>query len=92
MPREAFAVTLKMLRLQHGLTQQELAEKLGISAVTISGYELGRREPSIEILERIADCFGVSVDYLLGRTNELKNDLRRDLNDQRFFQRNDRSV
>jgi len=69
MPREVFAVTLKMLRLQHGLTQQELAEQLGISAVTISGYELGRREPSIEILERIADCFGVSVDYLLGRTN-----------------------
>lgn len=67
MPREAFAVTLKMLRLQHGLTQQELAERLGLSPVTISGYENGHREPSIEILERIADYFEVSVDYLLGR-------------------------
>lgn len=67
MPREAFAVTLKMLRLQHGLTQQELAEHLELSPVTISGYELGRREPSIEMLERIADYFDVTVDYLLGR-------------------------
>lgn len=67
MPREAFAVTLKMLRLARGLTQQELAKQLGLSPVTISGYELGLREPSIEMLERIADYFGVSVDYLLGR-------------------------
>lgn len=67
MPREAFALTLRMLRLAHGLTQQELAEHLGISPVTISGYELGRREPSIEMLERIADYFDVTVDYLLGR-------------------------
>jgi len=67
MPREAFAVTLKMLRLAHGLTQQELAEHLGISPVTISGYELGYREPSIEMLERIADYFEISVDFLIGR-------------------------
>jgi len=56
-----------MLRLAHGLTQQELAKHLGISPVTISGYENGHREPTIEMLERIADYFDVTVDYLLGR-------------------------
>jgi len=56
-----------MLRLARGLTQQELAKYLGISPVTISGYENGHREPTIEMLERIADYFDVTVDYLLGR-------------------------
>jgi len=67
MPREAFPITLKMLRLSRGLSQQELARDLELSAVTISGYETGKREPSLEILERIADYFNVSIDFLLGR-------------------------
>jgi len=67
MPREAFPITLKMLRLSRGLSQHELARDLELSAVTISGYETGKREPSLEILERIADYFDVSIDFLLGR-------------------------
>lgn len=63
---------LRELRKQRGLTMKELGEKIGVSESTISLYETGRRSPSYEILLKIAEYFGVSVDYLL-RGNEEKN-------------------
>lgn len=65
-----FQNVFKQLRLASGLTQAEMAEKLGISKSTISMYENGNREPDYEILERIADFFNVDTDYLLGRTEK----------------------
>ena len=62
---------LRELRKQRGLTMKELGEKIGVSESTISLYETGRRSPSYEILLKIAEYFGVSVDYLL-RGNEEK--------------------
>ncbi|MFR8665397.1 MAG: helix-turn-helix domain-containing protein [Ruthenibacterium sp.] len=56
---------LRELRKQRGLTMKELGEKIGVSESTISLYETGRRSPSYEILLKIAEYFGVSVDYLL---------------------------
>ena len=63
----AFANTLKELRTKKGLLQRELAEDLDIHRNTIVHMEKGRIEPSLETLERIADYFIVSVDFLLGR-------------------------
>ena len=60
----------KQLRMASGLTQVEMAEKLGISRSTIGMYETGAREPDFEILELIADLFNVDIDYLLGRTDK----------------------
>ena len=60
----------KQLRMASGLTQVEMAEKLGISRSTIGMYETGAREPDFEILELIADFFNVDIDYLLGRTDK----------------------
>ena len=57
----------KSLRQASGYTQQELADKLGISRSRIGMYETGAREPDFETLEIIADFFNVSTDYLLGR-------------------------
>lgn len=54
----------------HGLNQEELAVKLNISQKSISKYERGDRRPSYEVLVAMASLFGVSVDYLLGRTDD----------------------
>lgn len=60
---------LKELRKQKGISQVKLAMDLSMSQNTISRYETGEREPGISDLIKIADYFGVSVDYLLCRTN-----------------------
>lgn len=60
---------IKSLREEHKLNQIEFAKILNISNTTLSQYETGQRVPSDEIKAKIADHFGVSVDYLLGRTD-----------------------
>ncbi len=62
-----FGITLKKLRTSQGLTQTQLADKLGLSFSTISMYERGEREPDFETMESIADYFNVSMDYLHGK-------------------------
>ena len=61
-----FGNRLKSLRLQSGMTQQQLADKIGITKSVISFYELRERTPSPEILIKLAAEFKVSSDYLLG--------------------------
>lgn len=63
-----FNEILEELRKEKRITQRELAAKLGIARTTYSGYENGTRQPDQRTLNKIADYFGVSVDYLLGRT------------------------
>lgn len=63
-----FYTIFKRLRQASGYTQQELADKLGISRSRIGMYETGAREPDFETLEAIADFFNVDIDYLIGRT------------------------
>ena len=58
---------LKEVRKTENITQKELAQMLDLNVNTISSYEAKRRNPSIKVLEEIADLFNVSTDYLLGR-------------------------
>ena len=60
---------IKEARESAGYTQAELAEKLGINAVTLSGYETGKHDPKSEMLVKIALILGVTVDYLLNRND-----------------------
>ncbi|WP_168190105.1 helix-turn-helix domain-containing protein [Caloramator sp. E03] len=64
-----FKERLKQLREEKGLTQQGLAEELKIGRASISNYELGTRTPDIEILSKLADFFGVTTDYLIGKSD-----------------------
>ena len=63
---------LKELRKKKGLSQLRLATDLNTTQNTISRYETGEREPGIDELITIADYFNVSVDYLIGRTENPK--------------------
>ena len=60
---------LKEIRKAKGISQLKMAMDLSTNQNTISRYETGEREPGIAELIRIADYFNVSIDYLLGRTN-----------------------
>lgn len=63
---------IRSLRIDNGYTQKQIAAYLGISQNTYSQYELGVLNYSVETLEKLADFYDVSVDYLLGRTCEKK--------------------
>lgn len=64
-----FASIIKNLRLERGITQEQLAAQLKVSRSTIGMYETGGREPDFETLEAIADIFNVDMDYLMGRSD-----------------------
>lgn len=61
----SFGLNLKKLRQERGLTQQQVADELGITKATYSGYETGRREPDVFKIKALAKLFDVSGDDLL---------------------------
>lgn len=65
-----FPSRLKHLRANRKLTQEQLGEKINVTKVSVSGYENGTRSPDMETLQKIADVFEVSVDFLLGRSDD----------------------
>ncbi|WP_018130974.1 helix-turn-helix domain-containing protein [Effusibacillus pohliae] len=68
-----FGERLRQLRKQKNLTMKEFGKKFGLAESTISGYENGTRTPDLETIEKFADFFGVTVDYLVkGRTEPPK--------------------
>lgn len=62
---------IRDLREDHDLTQTQVEEKLNIPQRTYSYYETGQRMLPPEVLVKLANLYGVSVDYLLGRTNKI---------------------
>lgn len=65
-----FPNRLKTLRNEHSWTQADLANKINVSPKTIGAWERGTREPPIETITKLSDIFGVSADYLLGKTTQ----------------------
>lgn len=65
----SFSDMLTYLRKRENLSQQELAEKTGLTRSAIGMYETGKREPDFETLEKIADFFNVNMDTLLGKSS-----------------------
>lgn len=61
-----FGEKIRALRQAAGLTQQQLADKLGVTKSTVSYYELAVRFPSTDVIISLAEAFHVTADYLLG--------------------------
>ena len=69
---EKFSYRLTVLLDENNMTQTQLAEKIGTSNVTICRYLTGERTPRIDVLTKIAYVFNVSLDYLLGLSEDKK--------------------
>lgn len=65
-----FKDVLRMLRMERGWSQNDLAERIHSTKSTVSNWEQGTRVPKIEKLEEIADLFNVDIDFLLGKTDK----------------------
>ena len=76
-----FGKKLKELRLQAGLTQKQLADRIGVTKSVVSYYELQERQPSPDMLVKLAGVFHVTTDFLLGIDNQKMLDIS-DLDDE----------
>lgn len=72
---------LQILRESNGLPQRKISVDLGITQQAYSRYERGDREPDLEMLCKLADYFGVSVDYLIGHESVKNPIMERPLSD-----------
>lgn len=63
------AERMKELRTERNLSQDSVSKELNIGIATYCRYEQGKREPTASVLDRMADYYDVSVDYLLGRSD-----------------------
>lgn len=61
---------LKTIRIEKGLTQGEAARRIGITQQRLSHYEVGIRQPGLEIIRKAAEIYGVTVDELIGEPLE----------------------
>lgn len=65
---------IKQLRINQKISQQELGNILGVTKVSVSCYENGKRVPSLDTLIKIAKYFNTSLDYLVGREKKIYNE------------------
>ena len=68
----SFAETLKTLRKERKTTKREICEKTGIAVRSYQSYESEERTPSIDVLNKIADYYNVTTDFLLGRSERIQ--------------------
>lgn len=68
--REIFSQRVKHVRSAMGLSQRDVAGALDMSQQGYQSYEIGRKTPSFDMLLRLADFFNVSLDYLVGRSDD----------------------
>lgn len=78
-----FSARFSALRRSRNLSQRQVSGDLGISQALLSHYENGLREPRFEFIIKVCDYYGVSADYLLGRT-DVKTSIIADKNSQRY--------
>lgn len=65
-----FAERIIQLKTDRNLLQKDIAAAIGLSVRGYQYYEKGQKEPTLSVLLRLADFFGVSLDYLVGRTDD----------------------
>lgn len=70
---EIFGKRLKELRNKNGLSQRDLAAKLGVSVNTIVTYEKAQKSPTLDLAKRVSEFFGTPLDWLCGTSNSIDN-------------------
>lgn len=70
--KDTVSARILMLRVSMNLSQRELAKYMAVTAPAITMIETGKRLPSFELLCKLADFFNVSIDYLVGRSDNPK--------------------
>ncbi|WP_343249564.1 helix-turn-helix transcriptional regulator [Diplocloster hominis] len=85
--RKNVGANIQRLRLEHGLTQEQLAEAIGISTSYMSTIETGRRYPSSNLLYAIRSYFGVPMSQIMGDGHEESDFGMEELNDLDFYDR-----
>lgn len=74
------------LRKEHNLSQRALAQKIGSSQKSVDYWEKGKSEPTSGFIIAIADCFGCTTDYLLGREDDYGNvNINSDLSESEVY-------
>lgn len=74
MENKVFAERIKKLRIEKKLTQQELGNKFGLTSTGVSYWESGKAIPSMDMINKLSDFFGVTIDYLIGKRKIDEND------------------
>ncbi|MFT4414192.1 helix-turn-helix domain-containing protein [Fredinandcohnia humi] len=69
-----FGQRLRELRVEHGYTMEEVGKKIGVKKSSYASYETKYRQPPLEKLKSFSRLYGVSVDYILGLTDEKNNE------------------
>lgn len=90
-----FPNILKQLRIQASMTQKELAEKLHVSQNAVFNWENGKREPGLDMIEKISKLFMVKPSYLLGYETEFikpQNSLKNSLNNITLLKTNNQKL
>ena len=67
MDNRIFAERIKELRINKGLTQQELGNIFGVTSTGVSYWESGKAIPNMDIINKLSDYFGVTIDYMIGK-------------------------
>ena len=78
----SIAENISKLRKEHSMTQEQLAESLGVTFASVSKWERGEAIPSVTTLKEIADLFGVTVDYLISAEHETENQIKREFSER----------
>ena len=63
---------IKDLREDNDLTQKQIAKEINVHQTTYTDYELEKIQTPVDVLDKLADIYNTSIDYLVGRTNEIK--------------------
>ena len=74
MDNKVFAERIKKLRIEKKLTQQELGNKFGLTSTGVSYWESGKAIPNMDMINKLSDFFGVTIDFLIGKNKIDEND------------------
>lgn len=71
MGNNKYGLIIKRLRKNNNMTQKELADRLNVTSNCISGWEVGRNEPNMDMVQKMCDIFGVTLNEMVGKESRV---------------------